>query len=72
MNFSIGRMPSAIVVALGGVAQGGGIYAVSPAVAAMLRAFGGSESGGGIPANALLAEDGTPILAEDGSYILVE
>lgn len=71
MNFSIGRMPSAIVVALGGVAQGGGIYAVSPAVAAMLRAFGGSE-GSGIPANALLAEDGTPILAEDGSYILVE
>lgn len=29
------------------------------------------EGGGGVPANALLAEDGTPILAEDGSYILV-
>ena len=26
----------------------------------------------GIPSNALLAEDGTPILNEDGSYILVE
>ena len=25
-----------------------------------------------VPANALLAEDGTPILAEDGSYILLE
>jgi hypothetical protein len=25
-----------------------------------------------IPANALLAEDGTPILTEDGDYILVE
>lgn len=25
-----------------------------------------------VPANALLAEDGTPILAEDGSYILTE
>lgn len=25
-----------------------------------------------VPANALLAEDGTPLLAEDGSYILIE
>ena len=26
----------------------------------------------GVPSNALLAEDGSPILNEDGSYILVE
>lgn len=25
-----------------------------------------------VPANALLAEDGTPLLAEDGSYLLAE
>lgn len=40
----------------------------------MIRGGGPGEviSGPSVPANALLAENGTPLRAEDGSYILVE
>lgn len=34
--------------------------------------YGVFPNAGSIPSNALLNEDGTPILNEDGSYILVE
>lgn len=33
---------------------------------------GGGATGSGPPSNALLAENGTPILNEDGHYLLTE
>lgn len=68
MLVSIGRMPTAIASALGGVSLGSGFYTVLPAVAAMARAFGGVV----VPLNAALNEDGRPLLNQDGSFILKE
>ncbi len=35
--------------------------------------YGGTMGqGSGVPANALLTEDGLPILTEDGDFILIE
>jgi hypothetical protein len=56
MLTTIGRLPAAVAVSLGGVDQGGGIYDVSLAVGAMVRALGGVESS--IPADARYTEDG--------------
>lgn len=71
MHVSIGRLPAAVVCALGGVDQGGGVYDVSPAVTALCRAFGGVASGGG-GGSRILREDLGFILREDGTKFLRE
>lgn len=68
-TMTLGRAAEPLAYALGGTPDGAG-FEVSLAAAALLRALGGAEIT--VPANALLAEDGTPILTEDGEYILVE
>jgi hypothetical protein len=69
-----GELPDAVLSALGGQALCEGVYAVSPAVAAMVRAFEGGPGSCGptVPLNALLAEDGDPLLAEDEDNLVTE
>lgn len=71
MHVTIGRLPTAIVVALGGVDQGGGVYDVSAAVAALCRALGGAVSGGGATSR-LLLESGDAWLLESVDHNLLE
>lgn len=56
MLVTLGRMPVALATSLSGVDQGGGVFDVSPPVAAMVRALGGGASA--LPANARYEEDG--------------
>ena len=71
MLVTLGRLPTAIVYALGGVDQGGGVFDVSPAVAAIVRAVGGAVSEGGETFR-ILREDAGFILREDGANFLRE
>lgn len=67
MLVTLGRMPTEIVAALGGVDQGGGVYDVSLPVAMMVRAVGGAESVDAHPGSNLLLESGDNILLENGT-----
>lgn len=66
-----GELPDAVLSALGGQALCEGVYSVSPAIAAMVRAFEGGP-GSCVPTTVLLCEDGDPLLDEDEAYLLTE
>lgn len=66
-----GRAAEAIIYALGGVAQGGGVFEVSSAAGAIIVALGGQRQESG-DTNYELREDGGLELREDGGYELRE
>jgi hypothetical protein len=71
VNVIGGKLPDAILSALAGQVLCEGVFAVSPAVAAMVPAFEGGP-GSCVPSNALLCEDGEPMLTEADAYLLIE
>lgn len=68
MLVTLGRLPVTVAIALGGVAQGGGVFDVPLPVAAIVRACGGAESGGGETFRILL-ESGDTLTYESGDHM---